>query len=108
MDLFLVLDSSASIGSPYYYKAKIFLADLVSRFTVGKDNVRVGSVVYGSEPYLVFDLQESFSKDENINKIEAAEYLESSIPAMQSCLWQTLALLVPVQLIMQSLVLQWY
>ena len=78
MDLYFVLDSSASIGLTYYDKAKTFLADLVSRFTIGKNNVRVGLVIYGSDPYLDFDLQESFSKDENIRRIQAAEYLESS------------------------------
>ena len=78
MDLYFVLDSSASIGSTYYDKAKTFLADLVSHFTIGEDNVRVGLVIYGSSPYLTFDLHESFNKDDNVGRIQSAEYLSSS------------------------------
>ena len=42
LDLYIVLDSSGSIGSNSYEEAKKFLADLVGGFIIGKSNVRVG------------------------------------------------------------------
>lgn len=77
MDLYIVLDSSLSIGLPYYEKAKQFLADLIGHFTIGQNLVRVGLIVYGNAPQLMFDLQTSFNKDDVINKIKTAEYLNA-------------------------------
>ena len=47
IDLFFVLDSSGSIGIKSYTTAKEFIANLVSGFTIGRNNVRVGLVVFG-------------------------------------------------------------
>ena len=77
MDLYLVLDSSASIGSDNYDKAKKFLTDLVRNFTVGQDKVRVGFVIYESIPHLMFDLQKSFNNDDIVNRINSVVYLNS-------------------------------
>ena len=79
MDLYFVLDSSASIGSAYYEKAKKFLAELASHFTIGKDKVRIGLVVYGSTPELAFDLL--FNKDDVVDKIKSTEYMDSGYTA---------------------------
>ena len=77
MDLYIVLDSSSSIELSYYETAKQFLADLIGRFTIGQDLVRVGLIVYGSAPQLIFDLQASFDKDDIVDKIKTADYLNS-------------------------------
>ena len=73
-----MLDSSSSIGLSYYEKAKQFLADLIGHFTIGQNLVRVGLIVYGNAPQLMFDLQTSFNRDDVINKIKTADYLDSS------------------------------
>ena len=72
-----MLDSSSSIGLSYYEKAKRFLADLIDCFTIGQNFVRVGLIVYGNVPKLIFDLQTSFEKGEILNKIRIADYLNS-------------------------------
>lgn len=74
-----MLGNSRNIGNDYYEKAKKFLADLVSHFTVGEENVRVGLVNYGDNPDLTFDLHAPFDKDEIVKKLQSAEYLPSSI-----------------------------
>ena len=48
VDLFVILDSSGSIEEGPYEIAKKFVADLVSGFTIGENNVRVGLVIYSS------------------------------------------------------------
>ena len=73
-----MLDSSSSIGLSYYDKAKQFLADLIGHCTIGQNLVRVGLIVYGNTPQLIFDLQASFDKDDIVDKIKTADYLDSS------------------------------
>ncbi|XP_065920908.1 uncharacterized protein [Dysidea avara] len=77
LDLYIVLDSSKSIGRQSYEEAKKFLGDLVSGFTIGKNNVRVGLVIYGSEARLIFGLKHSYNKDEILSSIQSVEYLKS-------------------------------
>lgn len=72
-----MLDSSSSIRLSYYEKAKQFLADLINCFTIGQNLVRVGLIVYGNDPQLIFDLQTSFTKGDILNKIRTANYLNS-------------------------------
>ena len=78
LDLYIVLDSSGSIGSQSYEEAKKFLGDLVGGFIIGKSNVRVGLVIYGSNARLIFDLKHSYDKDEILSSIQSVEYLSSS------------------------------
>ena len=78
LDLYIVLDSSGSIGSQSYEDAKKFLGDLVSGFTISKNNVRVGLVIYGSDARLIFDLKHSHDKDEILSSIQSVEYLNST------------------------------
>jgi len=77
-DLYIVLDSSVSIGSQPYEDAKKFLGDLISGFTISKTNVRVGLIIYGSDARLIFDLKHSFDKDEILRNIQSVEYLNGS------------------------------
>ena len=78
LDLYIVLDSSGSIGSSSYEDAKKFLADLVSGFIIGENLVRVGLVIYGSDATLIFDLKHSYNRDEILSSIESVEYLSST------------------------------
>ena len=77
IDLYIVLDSSGSIGNDSYEVAKHFLVDLVSGFIIGEDNVRVGLVRYGSTAELIFDLDDSFDKDVILNNIRSVGYLHA-------------------------------
>ena len=79
IDLFIVLDSSGSITKEKYEIAKEFIVDLVSGFTVGKNNVRVGLVIYGSTVHLQFDLDDSFDQTVIImDKIRNIPYLDTA------------------------------
>ena len=75
IDLFIVLDSSQSITKEKYEIAKKFVVDLLSGFTVGKNNVRVGLVIYGSTVHLQFGLNDSFDQTVIVNKIRNIPYL---------------------------------
>ena len=78
IDLFIVLDSSGSITEEKYEIAKEFVVDLVSGFTVGKNNVRVGLVIYGTTVHLQFDLDDSFDQTVVVDKIRNAPYLKTT------------------------------
>ena len=78
IDLFIVLDSSGSITDEKYKIAKEFVVDLVSGFTVGKKNVRVGLVIYGITVHLQFDLDDSFDQTVVVDKIRNAPYLKTT------------------------------
>ena len=76
IDLFFVLDSSGSIGIKSYTTAKEFIANLVSGFTIGRNNVRVGLVVFGDITVEVeFYLDASFNQTVVEEKIRNVRYL---------------------------------
>ena len=58
--MYIVLDTSGSIGNEPYEVAKSFIADLVSGFTIGENNVWAGVVLFGVTGYLIFDLNNSY------------------------------------------------
>ena len=87
VDLFIVLDSSSSIKEGPYKIAKKFVADLVSGFTIGENNVRVGLVVYGSTPRIEFDLDDSFDRTVILNKIRNIPYLNSATATGDAIKW---------------------
>ena len=72
IDLYIILDTSGSISSEEYEVAKNFMADLVSGFNIGENNVRVGLVLFGSGVYPIFDLDDSFDKAVISNWIRGA------------------------------------
>ena len=77
MDLFIVLDSSGSIGEESYERAKKFVVDLISGFTISAKNVRIGLVVYSETPQLEFGLDYAFDQTVVLNKIRKIPYLNS-------------------------------
>ena len=78
VDLFVILDSSSSIKEGPYKIAKKFVADLVSGFTIGENNVHVGLVIYGSTAQIEFDLDDSFDQSVILNRIRNIPYLNSA------------------------------
>ncbi|XP_065921003.1 collagen alpha-1(XII) chain-like [Dysidea avara] len=78
IDLYIVLDSSSSIGEFSYVKAKTFVANLISGFTIAEDGVRVGLIIYGATPIPTFYLNYSFNKNVIVGKIKSVKYLSSS------------------------------
>ena len=78
VDLFVILDSSGSIEEGPYEIAKKFVVDLVSGFTIGKNNVRVGLVIYSSTAQIEFDLDDSFDQSVILNRIRNIPYLNSA------------------------------
>lgn len=57
IDLILVLDSSGSISSGNYEKQLNFSCKLISAFTIGPNNVRVGGVLFSTTTEKLFDLE---------------------------------------------------
>ena len=78
IDLFILLDSSGSIGEESYERAKKFVVDLISGFTISAKNVRIGLVVYSETPQLEFGLDYAFDQTVVLNKIRNIPYLNSS------------------------------
>ena len=76
--MYIVLDSSSSIGEFSYVKAKTFVANLISGFTIAEDGVRVGLIIYGATPIPTFYLNYSFNKNVIVGKIKSVKYLSSS------------------------------
>ena len=75
VDVFIVLDSSSSINEESYIIAKEFVADIVSDFTIGENNARVGVVIYGNTAHIEFDLDDSFDQATILYKIRNIPYL---------------------------------
>ena len=66
-----------SISEEPYEYAKKFVVDLISGFTIGENNVRVGLVVYSETPQqLEFSLDYTFDQTVLQNKIRNISYLD--------------------------------
>ena len=76
IDVFIVLDSSSSIGKESYKIAKEFIADIVNRFTISENNTRVGLVIYGNTAHIEFDLNDSFDQETILYKLRNIPHLK--------------------------------
>ena len=74
IDFYIILDTSGSIPEEDFEMAKNFMADLVSGFNIGENNVRVGLVLFGSTVYPIFDLDDSYDEAVVLSWIRAATY----------------------------------
>jgi len=74
VDLYIVLDSSGSVGSASFEVAKNFIANFISGFTIGESHVRVGLIRYATSTSLIFDLDESFEAHVVLESIRSVEY----------------------------------
>lgn len=76
-DLVVVLDSSASIGSHNYKKAKSFAAKLVEEFSVHNTS-RIAFVIYSDTAVTVIGLDNALAPEEIEEAIVDAPYLKGS------------------------------
>ena len=76
--MYIVLDSSGSIGSSDYEVAKQFIANFISGFTIGENHVRVGLIRFASDVDLIFDLDESFDENVVLSNILSVSYTGGS------------------------------
>lgn len=85
MDLFLILDSSGSIGSVAFGQAKSALIDLVSKLQIAPKKVQVWVINYGEiveTPIAFHNMPLSeFTKENLINKIKTIRYMDGSCTA---------------------------
>lgn len=72
MDLCIVLDSSGSIGAPNYQKAKDFVAHFINTFSL--DSVRVGFIVFSTDVYTVFEVDNTLTMDEMMATVQQVPY----------------------------------
>ena len=73
---YIILDTSGSIPEEDFEMAKNFMADLISGFNIGENNVRVGLVLFGSTVYPIFDLDDSYDKAVILSWIRYAPYYD--------------------------------
>jgi uncharacterized protein YegL len=92
MDLFIVLDSSGSIGPVAFEQAKSALVDLVSRLQIGPKKVQVWVLNYGDvvEMPIAFHNMPmaDFTKENLIKRIKAIRYMNGPCTATGSALQQ--------------------
>lgn len=92
MDLFIVLDSSGSIGAPAFEQAKNSLVDMVSKLQVGPKKVQIWVINYGSiveTPISFHNMPTSeYTKESLIKKIRAIRYMDGSCTATGDALRQ--------------------
>lgn len=85
MDLFIVLDSSGSIGAVAFEQAKNALADLVSRLQIAPKKVQVWVINYGQiveTPISFHNMPLSeFTKENLIRQIKLIRYMDGSCTA---------------------------
>ncbi|XP_003385151.1 PREDICTED: uncharacterized protein LOC100635304 [Amphimedon queenslandica] len=55
-DFIILLDASGSVGSSNFEIMKNFVADMLSNFTIGPNDTRVGVIRYSSNPSIVIQL----------------------------------------------------
>ena len=55
-DILFILDSSGSIGQANYDKMMTFVKDVVSKFDVGPNKIRVGAEIFSDRTYIQFNL----------------------------------------------------
>ena len=79
MDLAIVMDSSSSIGSVNYEKAKEFVSDLVSRFRLSSSNI--GFVIFSDESEIIFPLNSGLDLGQMQDKIEKSPYFDCGTSA---------------------------
>ncbi|CAD5125557.1 DgyrCDS13760 [Dimorphilus gyrociliatus] len=73
-DIVFVMDSSGSVGSHNFEKMKRFVYNIASKFTIGKNAMRVSVVKYQSRTYLEFNLDKHSSKKSLLDNILRIRY----------------------------------
>ena len=78
MDLTFVLDSSGSINSGDFTKAKSFIRSIVSSLDIGATQTRVGIINYATSIELVTYLNSIYNKAQLLNKIDSIVQIDTS------------------------------
>ncbi|KAL3859113.1 hypothetical protein ACJMK2_009345 [Sinanodonta woodiana] len=73
-DIVFVLDSSGSIGSTNYQKMLEFVKNVVQKFDIGDDKIRVGTEIFSDRTYIQFQLNKYFDKAALENAITNIPY----------------------------------
>eukprot|EP00062_Callorhinchus_milii_P020383 gi/632975970/ref/XP_007904530.1/ PREDICTED: collagen alpha-1(XII) chain isoform X1 [Callorhinchus milii] len=73
-DLVFLVDGSWSVGRPNFRKIREFIYSLVSAFSIGEDQTRVGIVQYSSDTRTEFSLDRYFDKSELLRAITNLPY----------------------------------
>ncbi|KAK7502428.1 hypothetical protein BaRGS_00006381, partial [Batillaria attramentaria] len=74
IDLVFILDASTSVTEPNFELMKDFVKDFLFVADIDSGNVRVGVVIYSTEDYLQFNLNEYSSKFEVFDAIDEIPY----------------------------------
>lgn len=90
MDLFIVLDSSGSIGPAAFEQAKNALTQLISRLQIGEKKVQVWVINYGDSVEMPIAFHNmpmvEFTKENLIRKIKDIPYMNGACTATGSAL----------------------
>lgn len=93
MDLFIVLDSSGSIGTMAFEQAKDALVELVSQLQIGPKKVQVWVVNYGQTVEVPISFNNmpmsEFTKENLKRKIKEIQYMNGACTATGSALEET-------------------
>ncbi|KAH9496730.1 Collagen alpha-5(VI) chain [Bulinus truncatus] len=77
-DIVFLVDSSGSIGPKNYRKMLNFTVDLVNQFTIGKNDVLFGSVVFSADAQKWFDLKDNLNKAALRRALISMTYMNST------------------------------
>ena len=72
MDLAIIVDASGSIRKHNYEKAKLFVSDLVSKFSLNSS--KIGMVIFSSWSETIFNLNSNFNLVQLQDKISSSRY----------------------------------
>jgi len=91
LDLYLIVDSSSSVGARNWDKQIDFVRSLVDiiKFNVGINNVRIGFVAYSKRIHteILIRLDETTNRDDFVDKIEAIKYSGRGTRTGQAIQW---------------------
>ncbi|CAH1252946.1 MATN1 [Branchiostoma lanceolatum] len=75
VDLVFVVDGSGSVTAPEFEKVKTFMKNVVTQFTIGAADTKVGVIQYSSTVQEEFSLNAHFTKTAVLNAIDNIVYM---------------------------------
>ena len=73
-DMAFILDSSGSIGQTNYNKMLSFVKDVVNKFDIGSDKIRVATEIFSDRTYVQFNLNKYLTRGTLTNAISNIPY----------------------------------
>ncbi|GAB1606718.1 collagen alpha-5(VI) chain-like [Argonauta hians] len=77
-DVFFLLDSSSSIQKDEFTKQLNIVEDIVKRYSIGADKIRIGLSVFSNQYQSVIDFNNMYQKSDVIAKIRNTPYIGGS------------------------------